>query len=220
MNDYIINSFIIKNINNFNNIFNYIITHSKKSTDISINNIKKSLSYLIKTNIIIKDTSGFKLSEKGYYILETNIIYYKRIILRFFYKLRMKNIKKQFAVKEQRPEQKSLRDNLIKNKEHKCILCDKHFPIFLLEAAHLKPRCNLNNKELYDDNIAELMCLFCHKLYDEGILGVKNSILHVSSKLISDFDLSYLFNKVINTYNSKNAQFFDYHFKYIFKPLY
>jgi len=34
-----------------------------------------------------------------------------------------------------------------------CIICEKKLPLCLLETAHLKPRCLLNNNEKIDKNI-------------------------------------------------------------------
>jgi len=218
MDEYIINSFIFKEINYTEDIFKYTLSHSN-NLYITINEIQKHISRLIKTTIIITADSGFKLTAKGQTVLETNTIYYQRILYRFFRRFTSsKNYIKYFELKEKRLEQNYLRTNLIKTREHKCILCDKYLPLCLLETAHLKPRCIITTTDLYNNNIVEFMCRYCHTLYDNGFLSITNSILHISSELTADFDLSYTTDKKIITYNSQNAAFFEFHFKTIFRP--
>ena len=85
-----------------------------------------------------------------------------------------------------------LESYLIANKQHRCILCDKELPLCLLETAHIKPRCILNNTEMNDINVVEFMCRYCHNLYDRGFLGVHKGILEQSSLLdLSKFDIKY-----------------------------
>ena len=114
-----------------------------------------------------------------------------------------------------RPEQKNLRKYLINNKEHNCIICDKHLPLCLLEAAHLKPRCLCKSVERLDKNNVELMCNYCHHLYDNALLGVKESNLMISN-IVKSYDLCYE-RKYIKAYNELNKRYFDYHFENIFK---
>lgn len=218
MDEYIINSFLFKQINYIEDILKYTINHSNNLCT-STNSIKKDIARLIRTDIIIAAGSGFILTDKGQAILETNTIFYKRIILRFFTKrINSRKYIEQLELRKKRLEQQTLRNTLIQTKEHKCIICDKYLPLYLLEAAHLKPRNILNSNILHNINVVELMCLYCHKLYDNGIIGVTNGILQISSELFADFDLSYPNNKNISTYNSQNAAFFEFHFKTIFKP--
>lgn len=218
MDEYIINSFIFKNINQFDDIFNYILNHSKNK-DITKNDVSYNLKYLIKNNIINIFNESYSLTTEGNFILKTNIIFYKRILYRFFYKITNSNIYiKQFELKEKRLEQNSLRNNLIKTKEHKCILCDKYLPLCLLETAHIKPRSILSRYDLHNINIVEFMCRYCHTLYDSGFLSVSHGLLFVSSKLNNYFDLSYTPNKQILSYNSYNNRYFEFHYKNIFIP--
>jgi hypothetical protein len=217
MNNYIINSFLFKQINTIDDIINYVNTHS--NTPVTGNDIQKQIKYLIKTNILVKKESIFSLSSDGKLILKTNTIYYQRILKRFF--RRFKNCKtciKYFELREKRLEQNALRNNLIKTNSHKCILCDKKLPLCLLETAHIKPRFILKSNELYDIHIAEFMCRYCHTLYDNGLLAVKNGTLQIASQLTTnEFDLSYPINKEIAAYNLNNSEYFDFHFKHIFK---
>ena len=112
-------------------------------------------------------------------------------------------------------EQDKLRKTLIDTKEHTCIICNKKLPLCLLETAHLKPRCILTNKEKNDINIVEFMCRYCHKLYDEGMIGVLNGQFCKTPEL-DTYDLNYNFN-TIDVYNENNKKYFDYHYRNILK---
>jgi hypothetical protein len=216
MDEHIINSFIFKNINQVDNIFNYVKKHSSID-DISLNDVSKCIQYLVKTNILVHNLSQYSLTSNGQLVLYTNITYYKRIIKRFFVRIRRcRSCKKQFEFKEKRLEQSHLRDHLIKTKSHTCILCDKNLPLCLLETAHIKPRCILSEKDLYDTNLVEFMCRYCHTLYDNGLLGIQCGLLKISSKLEMYTDVSYLSDKHISAYNKDNSHYFDFHFKNIF----
>ena len=76
-----------------------------------------------------------------------------------------------------RPEQRKLRKFLLDNKEKKCIICQKNHPPYLLECAHIKPRCMSNDVERLDINIVNWMCRNCHKIYDKGDIGVRECLL-------------------------------------------
>jgi len=154
------------------------------------------------------------LSKEGNVILNDHKYYYSKIIMNF-YKKYSKNHKK-YELKEIRKEQQLLRNYLIANKEHICIICDKNLPLCLLETAHLKPRCILNNNEKNDTNIVEFMCRYCHNLYDNGFLSIYKGLLHVSNLLIQ-YDLHYNKDKVIHYYNLYNEKYFIFHYRYIYK---
>jgi hypothetical protein len=109
-----------------------------------------------------------------------------------------------------------LRKLLINNKPHICILCHKNLPLSLLETAHLKPRCILNYNEKNDDNIVEFMCRFCHKLYDDGYLGIIDGLLNISDIIKNNKDLHYETYKPIKSYNSQNKKYFIYHYENIY----
>jgi hypothetical protein len=117
-----------------------------------------------------------------------------------------------------RSNQTVLREYLIKNKKHECILCDKKIPLDLLHAAHLKPYPLITEREKINRHVVEFMCLYCHNLYDRGFLGVNKGILEQSNFLdLSKFDIKYEKNKVVESYNSINHVFFDYHYEFIYK---
>ena len=212
MKDYIINSFILQDKNTLIDIYNYIKIRYDKSVE--INNIKTELTYLIKNNIIFFNNNNYELSKEGKVILNDHKYYYLKIIINFYKKFN--KIHRKYELKEFRQEQQQLRNYLISNKEQVCIICDKKLPLCLLETAHLKPRCILNNNEINDKNIVEFMCRYCHNLYDNGYLSVHNGLLQVST-FINEYDLNYDKNKKITSYNFMNKKYFIFHYNYIYK---
>ena len=212
MKDYIINSFILQDKNTLIDIYNYIKIRYDKSVE--INNIKTELTYLIKNNIIFFNNNNYELSKEGKVILNDHKYYYLKIIINFYKKFN--KIHRKYELKEFRQEQQQLRNYLISNKEQMCIICDKKLPLCLLETAHLKPRCILNNNEINDKNIVEFMCRYCHNLYDNGYLSVHNGLLQVST-FINEYDLNYDKNKKITSYNFMNKKYFIFHYNYIYK---
>ena len=212
MRDYIINSFILQENNTLNDIYNYIKIRYDKSVKISY--IKNELIKLIKKNIIFFYNKKYKLLKEGNIILNDNKYYYSRIIINFYKKYNKNHIK--YELREIRQEQKSLRNYLIFNKKQICVICDKTLPLCLLETAHLKPRCILNNNEKNDKNIVEFMCRYCHNLYDNGFLAINDGLLCISP-LINSYDLFYNKNKQITYYNLENKKYFIFHYNYIYK---
>jgi len=212
MKDYIINSFIIQDNNTLIDIYNYIKNRYDNSVKISY--IKSELTKLIKNNIIIFYNKNYNLSNEGNVILNDHKYYYSKIIIKFYKKYSKNNIKYQLI--EIRQEQKQLRNYLIANKTQMCIICEKRLPLCLLETAHLKPRCILNNNEKNDKNIVEFMCSYCHNLYDNGFLSVYKGLLKVSN-FINQYDLHYKNNKQIPYYKLVNEKYFIFHYNYIYK---
>jgi hypothetical protein len=212
MKDYIINSFILQDKNTLIDIYNYI--KFRYDNLVEINDIKRELTKLIKNNIIFFHNKIYILLEEGNVILNDHKYYYSKIIINF-YKKYNKNHQK-YELREIRREQQTLRNYLINNRQHMCIICDKKLPLCLLETAHLKPRCILNNNEKNDKNIVEFMCRYCHNLYDNGFLAVYNGLLHVSTCL-TQYDLHYNKNKLIPYYNLQNETYFIFHYNYIYK---
>ena len=212
MKDYIINSFILQNKNTLMYIYNYITFRYDKSVE--INDIKTELTNLIKNNIIFFHNKIYELSKEGNVILNDHKYYYSKIIVNFYKKYN--KIHRKYELKEIRQEQKLLRNYLISNKKQMCIICEKKLPLCLLETAHLKPRCILNNNEKNDKNIVEFMCRYCHNLYDNGFLAVYKGLLQVST-FINQYDLHYNNNKQIHNYNLQNEIYFIFHYNYIYK---
>lgn len=212
MKDYIINSFILKDRNTLIDIYNYI--KFRYDIFVEINDIKSDLYKLVKNNIIIFNKKNYILSKEGIVILNDHKYYYSKIIINFYKKYNKTH--KKYELIEIRREQQRLRNYLINNKPNICIICNKKLPHCLLETAHLKPRCILNSYEKNDKNIVELMCSYCHNLYDNGLLAIYNGILHVSN-FLSNYDLHYEKNKVIPHYNSQNEKYFIFHYRYIYK---
>jgi len=212
MKDYVIDSFIFKNNNTLTDIYKY--TKFRYNNSLEINDIKREITKLIKNNIIFFHNNNYKLSKEGNVILNDHKYYYSKIII-IYCKKYNKNRRK-YELIEIRQEQKQLRNYLISNKKQLCIICEKKLPLCLLETAHLKPRCILNNNEKNDKNIVEFMCRYCHNLYDNGFLAVYNGLLQVST-FINQYDLHYNNNKQIHYYNLQNEIYFIFHYNYIYK---
>jgi hypothetical protein len=141
MKDYIINSFILQDNNTLIDIYNYIKIRYDKSVE--INDIKTELIKLTKNNIIFLHNINYKLSKEGNVILNDHKYYYSKKIIKFYQKYKKHHIT--YELREIRQEQQRLRNYLISNKKQMCIICEKKLPLCLLETAHLKPRCILNN---------------------------------------------------------------------------
>jgi len=205
---YIVNAFFYKFTQTVEPIFLYINKFvNKPSRKLFDNNIK----YLVKTGVLIRNAEEYSLSIKGKAVLQNQIYYYKKIIYRFMCSLQIKD--KRYNLIEKREEQALLRQYLLDNRPLECILCDKNLPKCLLETAHLKPRCILGNRDRYNYHVVELMCLYCHKLYDTGLISVDNGNITVSSK-IERFEL--IKTKEILRYNDRNKVYFDFHYKNIY----
>lgn len=212
MKDYIINSFILQDKNSLIDIYNYI--KLRYDNLVEINDIKTELTKLIKNNIVLFYNNIYELTQEGNVILNDNKYYYSKIIIKFYKKYSKNNII--YKLKEIRQEQQQLRNYLIANKTQTCIICEKKLPLCLLETAHLKPRCILNNNEKNDKHIVEFMCRYCHNLYDNGFLAVHKGLLQVST-FINQYDLHYNNNKQIHCYNLQNEIYFMFHYNCIYK---
>lgn len=207
MDNYIILSFIYNDKQIFNNIFIYCNRFEK----ISKSELNKYINNLIKNNIIIDIGNKLELSIEGKYRLNILIIYYKRKIVEFY----KTKTNKKYALKVIRKEQTKLRNYLIENHPNICLFCDKKLPYFLLETAHIKPRCLLKSNELLDYNNVILLCRFCHIMFDRGLLGIHNNKLLISPNInLSEYDLpKYKENIKIS---DNNKCFFEYHYKFIY----
>jgi hypothetical protein len=215
MKDYIINSFMFKNNNSLFFIYNYIKMRYDKNIEIKY--VKTILLNLIKKGIVFyyNQNQNYGLTHEGLVVLNDHKYYYSKIIINFFKKYKKYDDKK-YELKEIRKEQQSMRTFLINNKPQMCIICDKTLPLCLLETAHIKPRCILNYTEIIDNHVVELMCRYCHSLYDNGFLSVNNGLLCVSS-IMDNYGLQYNSNKIISSYNLHNEKYFNFHYKYIYR---
>jgi hypothetical protein len=203
----------------------YINTNKKRPSDRDKNNDIKVLgkwkshqqtNYKKKVNIM----KNKEIYDKWTIFIEKYKEYFDKSILE------TKEIKIEIPVEEKvstsikvnRPEQDKLRQYLIQNKENKCVVCNIKKPVKLLIAAHLRPRCDVDKKERYDHNIVEFMCHDCHKLYDDGDIGICNGNLSV--KDIDEYpQYKMLVGKNIECYNNKNKVYFDYHFQNIYNTV-
>ena len=210
MDNTIILTFNFINNPSFNDIFNYC----NRFVDNSKILVNKSINKLIKNNIIINN-NNYILSVEGKYILNQLNIYYQRIIINSYRKYKIKSDKK-YALKEIRIEQQNLRNHLISNYSNICSFCDKKLPYFLLETAHIKPRCLLNYKDKKFYNNVIFLCRLCHVIFDKGFITIFNNKLLVSNKLkISEFDLP-TYKKYLDVREKKC--FFDFHHNFIYIP--
>jgi hypothetical protein len=211
MDNRIINSFIYSEKKSLKDIFLYL---KRFYVNLEQKQVCKEINNLIKKSLLIENNKIYILTKEGNIIKKDNIYYNSKIIYNFIKKY--SNIYKKYSIKEIRIEQKHLRDFLIKNKEQKCIICNKFLPLCLLETAHLKPRCLLKKSELYNTNNVELMCKYCHSLYDNGYIGINNGKLVLSNYIINNnFNLKFN-NYKLNIYNNLNKIYFIFHYNYIF----
>ena len=115
--------------------------------------------------------------------------------------------------KSNRPEHRRLRTYLEKNKEKKCIICQRNLPHYTLECAHIKPRIFCSYQEKYDYNVVNWMCRNCHVIFDRGGIGVDDGKILISEDL-EQFD-DFLTNFKIDEY-FMSEDYFKYHFNNIF----
>ena len=128
----------------------------------------------------------------------------------------LENEQKYITVKY-RPEQKYLRKYLIENRNHECFICNEESKdLCCLETAHLKPHCDCNEDEKIDIEIVQFMCLFCHKYYDNGLIGVNENKIIISNKMKNENYKNKLENKEKIIENEKTKEYLDYHFNNIF----
>lgn len=207
---------ILLSFNYFNNcLYIDIFNYCNRFISVSKNVLIKYLNKLVKHNILTYIEKKYILTNEGKYILNQLNIYYQRIIINSYRKYKINSYKK-YTLKEIRLEQQKLRNNLISNCTNICTLCNKKLPYFLLETAHIKPRCLLNNLEKNNNNNIIFLCRLCHVMFDKGYLGINNNILIISNKLnISEYELP-LYSK-IKKFTNEQKYFLDFHYKFIFK---
>ncbi len=115
-----------------------------------------------------------------------------------------------------RPEQKKLRKNLISKGENQCIICERKFPLCLLDAAHIKPRMILTTLEKKNIYNVEFMCKCCHSLFDNGLVSIYKGEIHISNDL-EQYDFFDITRKERKIYNNQNSLYFDFHYHNIYK---
>ena len=116
-----------------------------------------------------------------------------------------------------RNEQRKLRNYLLKNFSNNCVICKKDFPLYLLECCHIKPRHLLNPREIEDVNNVMLLCRNCHKIYDNGNVGVNNSKIIYSKNILNYSDLNLKNYDDFLFLNKLNKEYYQFHFNNIFK---
>jgi hypothetical protein len=206
---HIINSFINSKLNTSKTIHNYIKCHTN---DITIN-LDKELKELTHSSILSRKNNIYILTKKGFGIMNHHIKYNINKIISFYRKY--KNRKAKYVLTKYREEQCKMRQYLINNKQHMCILCSKKLPLCLLDTAHIKPYCLLNNFEKQDTNNVEFMCKYCHVLYDKGFIGINKGNINISLDSITDIIST--IPDTLSIYNNMNSQYFNYHYKFLYK---
>ncbi len=202
---------IILAFNFYNNSFNDIFNYCNRFIDNSKKVVHKYINDLVKNKML---SDNYILTNDGKYILNQLNIYYQRIIINSYRKYKIKSDKK-YALKEIRLEQQNLRNHLILNCSNVCAFCEKKLPYFLLETAHIKPRCLLNNHDKNNYNNVIFLCRLCHVIFDKGYLSIFNNELLISDKLnISKYDLPVYTKK--RFFMKKQQIFFDFHYKFIY----
>lgn len=99
------------------------------------------------------------------------------------------------------------------------VRCKKHLPLFLLDTAHLKPRCLLPVYQQLNFNLVEFMCKYCHTFYDTGSISVNsNGNICISNilKNYGDLEVHKFTNTKILNYNYNNIQYYNFHYKFIY----
>lgn len=81
-----------------------------------------------------------------------------------------------------RREQSFLRQYLFReNEEGTCAICGSELPVFLLVAAHIKPRakCNDTERRDYANNVVPMCLLGCDALFERGLVVVEDGRVRV-----------------------------------------
>jgi predicted restriction endonuclease len=115
-----------------------------------------------------------------------------------------------------RNEQPYLRNYLLKKYPHVCCICNKFFPKFVLECAHIIPRAQICSSKYKDINNVMLLCRNCHKIFDKGCVGVDNNILLFSDDIKTYEDLN-VKDRHFEYITKDNLKYFNYHFNNIYK---
>ena len=212
-------AFMVRATYDLYNLHNYIKLHFHDNIEPS--RVEEVLRSLKKEKTLVCQDDIYCMTEKGAHIINAH----KRVfddavvvIIRVFRKYRNRRaFRRTYRLKETRPEQSALRNHCITNRPPICVICYKRLPKCLLETAHLKPRGMLNATEIADANVAELMCRYCHTLYDAGMLGVLSGVLCVSPEFSEGgYDIEYTAGTVIDAFSGLNKQYFDYHYANIY----
>lgn len=124
---------------------------------------------------------------------------------------------------ETRLFQSEFRNSILEFFRHKCLFCDIDSDI-LLEASHIKPVSeDINSAGIYANGLA--LCRIHHKLFDMGLVSLKDGKITPSSKLVSmesEF-LNEQFNELIRKpairmpKGDESELYLIWHFKHVFR---
>ena len=105
-----------------------------------------------------------------------------------------KNTFKENTVKTRGYDQTRLRDWLF-SKFDKCIISHESLPD-ILEAAHIKPYCEFQNKQEANYKNGMLLRIDLHKLYDKGMITIDKDGNILKSKTINEHPLYSTYQKI------------------------
>jgi hypothetical protein len=117
-----------------------------------------------------------------------------------------------------RREQSFLRQYLFgENEMGTCAICGSDLPVFLLVAAHIKPRakCSDTERRDYANNIVPMCLLGCDALFERGFIVVEDGRIHVrlhgnmNEKL--DRFLRQIEGRATSAWKSGRVKYFNWH---------
>lgn len=113
----------------------------------------------------------------------------------------------------------------IKDRDGKCMICNVSM-LNILEACHVKPYKDCDNKDKYNPDNGITMCRNHHKLFDLGIFSFDENWNMKISKILDEENKNYLLLQYANIYyknfkilkeNINTNDFINYHKSFIFK---
>ena len=121
------------------------------------------------------------------------------------------------AIVSIRKEQSKLRQVLIPEEKGLCDICGTEYASTFLVAAHIKPRSQCSEIEIWDiPRVAMTACLFgCDASFERGYVAVKNGCLWLSDGARSAPALAAKFQplvgRVVDKYET-SGEYFDWHY--------
>ena len=97
-----------------------------------------------------------------------------------------------------------------------CGICENHYPIELLVAAHIKPRaeCTSSEKRDIEGNVVPMCRFGCDELFERGIIWIEGKHIRRSKVRFTNTVESYL-GRIVGeqcpSWNAKRAKYFRWH---------
>lgn len=117
-----------------------------------------------------------------------------------------------------RREQSFLRQHLFRENEvGTCAICGSELPVFLLVAAHIKPRAKCSDMERrdYANNVVPMCLLGCDALFERGLIVVEDGKVRVQlhNKRNENLDrfLRQLEGRLTSTWKIGRVKYFNWH---------